>query len=184
MRALSTVESNMRTLNGMNNRIMAQLYEIEGHVDEAAGIIQGVQDNQANPPQPRERRNVGYDAFAGQGHRIRSPTPTPGEGNGRGTGLLVRPGGGVDLVDHALPDVPRGLPDRSHSPPGRARDGPPRAFLPIGMWVGIGARGLLPSPIRDLRSGVGNQGGRGRSAIAGASHRIRDSGPRPSSRKW
>ena len=198
MRRISTVESNMRTLNGMNNRIMAQLYEIEGHVDEAAGIIQGVQDNQANPPQPRERRNVGYDAFAGQGHRIRSPTPIPGEGNGRGTGLLVRPGGGVDLVDHALPDMPgrvdpsradshpinpdreradsrsrraRGLPDRSHSPPGRARDGPPRAFLPIGMWVGIGARGLLPSPIGDLRSGVGNQGVRGRSAIAGASLR-------------
>ena len=106
MRRISTVESNVRTLNGMNNRIMAQLYEIEGHVDEAACIIQGVQENQVNPPQPRERRNVGYDAFAGQGHRIRSPTPTPGEGNGRGTGLPVRPGGGVDLVDHALPDVP------------------------------------------------------------------------------
>ena len=60
MRRISTVEGNIRTLNGMNNRIMAQLFEIEGHVDEAAGIIQGVQDNQANPPQPRERRNVGY----------------------------------------------------------------------------------------------------------------------------
>ena len=156
MRRLTTTESNIRTLNGMNNRIMAQLTDIEGHVDEAADIIQGVQDNQMNPQQPRERRNrerrnVGYNAFAGQGHRIRSPTPTPGEGNGRGTGLPVRPGGGVDLVDHALPDMPgrvdpshagrhpinpdreradsrsrraRGLPDRSHSPPGRARDGP------------------------------------------------------------
>ena len=103
MRKISTVESNMRTLNGMNNRIMAQLFEIEGHVDEAAVIIQGARDDQANPPQPRERRNVGYDAFAGQGHRIRSPTPTPGEGNGQGTGLPMRPGGGVDLVDHALP---------------------------------------------------------------------------------
>ena len=147
MRRLTTTESNIRTLNGMNNRIMAQLTDIEGHVDEAADIIQGVQDNQMNPEEPRERRNVGYNAFAGQGHRIRSPTPTPGEGNGRGTGLPVRPGGGVDLADHVLPDVPgrvdpshagrhpirpdreradsrsrraRGLPDRSHSPPGRA----------------------------------------------------------------
>ena len=102
----SRAESNIRTLNGMNNRIMAQLTDIEGHVDEAADIIQGVQDNQMNPQQPSERRNVGYNAFAGQGHRIRSPTPTPGEGNGRGTGLPVRPGGGVDLADHVLPDVP------------------------------------------------------------------------------
>ena len=87
MRRISTVEGNVRTLNAMNNRVMAQLYEIEGHVDDAAEIIQGVQDNQINPPQPRERRNVGYNAFAGQGHRIRSPTPTPGEGDGRGTDL-------------------------------------------------------------------------------------------------
>ena len=151
MRRLTTTESSIRTLNGMNNRIIAQLTDIEGHVDEAADIIQGVQDNQMNPQQPRERRNVGYNAFAGQGHRIRSPTPTPGEGDGRGTGLPVRPGGGVDLADRVLPDVPgrvdpsragrhpihpdreradsrsrraRGLPDRSHSPPGRVRDGP------------------------------------------------------------
>ena len=45
-------------------------------------------------------------------------------------------------------------------------------FLPIGMWVGIGVRGLLPSPIGDLRPEVDNRGGRGRSAIAGASLRI------------
>ena len=45
-------------------------------------------------------------------------------------------------------------------------------FPPIGMRVGIGARGLLPSPIGDLRSGVDNRGGRGRPAIAGASLRI------------
>ena len=87
MRRIATVESNMRTLNGMNNRIMAQLSDIEGHVDEAADIIQGVQQNQQSPQRPRERRNIGYNAFAGQGHRIRSPTPTPGEGNSRGTGL-------------------------------------------------------------------------------------------------
>ena len=209
VRRISTVEGNVRNLNAMNNRVMAQLYEIEGHVDEAADIIQGVQDNQLNPQQPRERRNVGYNAFAGQGHRIRSPTPTPGEGD-RDTGLPVRPGGGVGLADHVLPNVPgrvdpsradrhpinpdreradsrsrraRGLPDKSHSPPGRVRvrvQGmvPARAkggtflFPPIGMWVGIGVRGLLPSPIGDLRSGVGNQGGRGQSAIAGASLRV------------
>ena len=85
--------------------------------------------------------NVGYNAFAGQGHRIRSPTP--GEGNARGTDLPARPGGGVGLADHALPTVPvradasradrhpihpdreradsrsrraLALPDRSHSP--------------------------------------------------------------------
>ena len=45
MRRITTVESNMRTLNGMNNRVMAQLSEIEGHVDEAADIIQDVQQN-------------------------------------------------------------------------------------------------------------------------------------------
>ena len=148
MRRLTTVESNIHTLNGMRNRVMAQLSEIEGYVDEAADIIQGVQQN---PRGLRERQNVGYNAFAGQGHRIRSPTPTPGEGNGRGTGLPVRPGEGVSLTDHALPnalvraDASRadrhpihpvreradsrsrralGLPDRSHSPPGRMRDGP------------------------------------------------------------
>ena len=42
MRRVTTVESNVHTLNGMNNRVMAQLAEIEGHVDEAADIIQGV----------------------------------------------------------------------------------------------------------------------------------------------
>ena len=72
----------------------------------------------------------------------------------------------------------RGLPDRSHSPPERVGVFPARAqggtflFPPIGMRVGIGARGLLPSPIGDLRSGVDNRGGRGRPAIAGASLRI------------
>ena len=99
VRRITTVKSNVRTLNGMNNRIMAQLSDIEGHVDEAADIIQGVQENQQNPQGPRERRNVGYNAFAGQGHRIRSPTPTPGEGDGRGTDLPVRPGRGVGLTD-------------------------------------------------------------------------------------
>ena len=172
MRRITTVESNIRTLNGMNNRVMAQLSDIEGHVDEAANIMQGVQQN---PRGLRERQNVGYNAFAGQGHRIRSPTPTPGEGHGRGTDLPVRPGGGVGLTDHALPTAPvrvdasradrhpihpdreradsrsrraLKLPDRSHSPPGRMRDGPP------------GARKVLPSPIGDLRSGIGNQGER------------------------
>ena len=75
MRRISTVESNVRTLNGMNNRIMAQLYEIEGHVDEAAGIIQGVQDNQANPPQPRERRNVGSGLGTGRKRSSRYQWP-------------------------------------------------------------------------------------------------------------
>ena len=151
MRRVSAIDGNVRNLSAANNRIMSQLFEMEGQFDEAAGIIQGVQQINEAPPQPRERRNVGYHAFAGQGHRIRSPTPTPGEGDGRHTGLPVRPGGGVVLPDHVLPNVPdrvdpsradrhpiypvrersdsrsrrvRGLPDRSHSPPERARGGP------------------------------------------------------------
>ena len=54
MRRVTTVESNIRTLNGMSDRVMAQLSEIEGHVDEAADIIQGVQQN---PRGLRERQN-------------------------------------------------------------------------------------------------------------------------------
>ena len=46
-------------------------------------------------------------------------------------------------------------------------------FLPIGMWVGIGAQGLLPSLIGDLRPEVDNQGWRGRSAVAEVSLRTR-----------
>ena len=201
MRRITTVESNMRTLNGMNNRIMAQLSEIEGHVDEAADIIQGVQQNQESPQGPRERRNLGYNAFAGQGHRIRSPTPTPGEGNGRGTDLPARPGGGVGLSGQALPTVPdrvdpsradrhpnhpdreradsrsrraRGLPGRSHSPPGRVRDGPrarARGDISVSPNRDVG-RNRSPRPAavpdRDLISGIGNRGGKGQSAIAGA----------------
>ena len=78
MRRITTVESNMRTLNGMNNRIMAQLSEIEGHVDEAADIIQGVQQDQQ------------WVQCLCWFFWIRSPTPTPGEGNGRGTGRSRR----------------------------------------------------------------------------------------------
>ena len=144
MRRVSAIDGNVRTLGAANNRIMSQLFEMEGQFDEAAGIIQGVQQINEAPQQPREGRNVGYNAFAGQGHRIRSPTPTPGESDGRGTG-------GVGLSGQVVPNVPdrvdpsradrhpiypvrersdsrsrrvRGLPDRSHSPPGRARDDP------------------------------------------------------------
>ena len=140
MRRVSAIDGNVRTLSAANNRIMSQLFEMEGQFDEAAGIIQGVQQINEAPQRPREGRNVGYNAFAG-----------PGEGNGRGTGLPVRPGGGVGLPGHVLPNVPdrvdpsradrhpinpvrersdsrsrraRGLPDRSPSPLGRARDGP------------------------------------------------------------
>ena len=69
MRRVSAIDGNVRTLSAANNRIMSQLFEMEGQFDEAAGIIQG------EAQQPREGRNVGYNAFAGQGHRIRSPTP-------------------------------------------------------------------------------------------------------------
>ena len=96
MRRVSAIDGNVRTLSAANNRIMSQLFEMEGQFDEAAGIIQGVQQINEAPQRPREGRNVGYNAFAGQGHRIRSPTPTPGESDGRGTGLPVRSAGGRD----------------------------------------------------------------------------------------
>ena len=194
MRRVSAIDGNVCNLSAMNNRIMSQLFEMEGQFDEAAGIIQGVQQINEAPQQPRERRNVGYNAFAGQGHRIRSPTPTPGEGNGRDTGLPVRPGGGVGLADHVLPNVPdrvdpsradrhpinpdreradsrsrraRGLPDRSHSPPGRARDGP-RAC----------ARGdISVSPNRDVgRNRSPDRGSEVRSRQSRGERPIRDSG--------
>ena len=200
MRRITTAESNIRTLNGMNNRIMAQLTDIEGHVDEAADIIQGVQENQQNPQGPRERRNVGYNAFAGQGHRIRSPTPTPGEGDGRGSHLPVRPGRGVGLTDHVLPNVPDrvdpsradrhpihpdreradsrsrrawGLPDRSHSPPGRVRDGfcaCARGDISISPNRDVGRnRSPRPAAVPDRGSEVRNRQSRG-------DRPIRDSG--------
>ena len=160
MRRFTTTESNIRTLNGMNNRIMAQLTDIEGHVDEAADIIQGVREDQQNPQQPRERRNVGYNAFAGQGHRIRSPTPTPGEGNGRGTGL-------------PRSRRARDLPDRSHSPPGRVRDGPhthARGDISISLNRDVGRnRSPRPAAVPDRGSEVRNRQSRG-------DRTIRDSG--------
>ena len=175
------------TLNGMNNRIMAQLSDIEGHVDEAADRIQGVQQNQQSPQGPRERRNIGYNAFAGQGHRIRSPTPTPGEGNGRG-GLPTRTGGGVGLTDHALPTVPDRVdpsradrhpihPDgeRADSRSGRARGGhTPCQGGTFQFPVETGARGLLPS-LQGIWSGIGNRGGKGRIS-PNPDRPVRDSG--------
>ena len=83
MRRVSAIDSSVRNLGAAHNRIMAQLFEMEGQFDEAAGMLQGVQQINEAPQQPRDRRNLGYNAFAGQGHRIRSPTPTPGEGDGQ-----------------------------------------------------------------------------------------------------
>ena len=82
----------------MNARVVGQLAELEGHVDDAADMIQVAQQN---PRGPQGRPNVGYDAFAGQGHRIRSPTPTPGDRKAQNPVPLARPGGGVSLTDHA-----------------------------------------------------------------------------------
>ena len=78
MRRLGVVENNIRALNEMNTRVMGQLADLEGHVDDAADMIQVVQQN---PRGPQGRPNVGYNAFAGQGHKIRSPTPTRGDRN-------------------------------------------------------------------------------------------------------
>ena len=58
MRRVTTVESNVHTLNGMNNRVMAQLADIEGHVDDAADMIQVAQ---VTTPLP--------DRDTGSGHR-------------------------------------------------------------------------------------------------------------------
>ena len=92
VRRVAIVEDNIRTLNEMNTRVMAQLADLEGHVDDAADMIQVAQQN---PRGPRERQNVGYNAFAGQGHRIRSPTPTPGDGHARDTDPSIRPSGAL-----------------------------------------------------------------------------------------
>ena len=67
MRRVSAIDGNVRNLSAMNNRIMSQLFGMEGQFDEAAGIIQGVQQINEAPQQPRERRNVGYNAFCGAG---------------------------------------------------------------------------------------------------------------------
>ena len=214
MRRVSAIDSNVRTLSAANNRIVSQLFEMEGQFDEAAGIIQGVQQINEAPQQPRVGRNVGYNAFAGQGHRIRSPTPTPGEGDGRDTGLPVRPGGGVDLNDHILPNVPdrvdpsradrhpiypvrersdsrsrraRGLPDRSHSPPGRARDAPrvrARGDISVSPNRDVGRnRSPRPGAVPDRRSDVRSRQPRGegpvrdsRSISPSLDRPIRDSG--------
>ena len=78
MRRTGTIESNIRVLNEMNTQVMGQLAELEGHVDDAADMTQVAQQN---PRGPQGRPNVGYNALAGQGHRIRSPTPNPGDRN-------------------------------------------------------------------------------------------------------
>ena len=39
MRRVSAIDGNVRTLGAANNRIMSQLFEMEGQFDEAAGII-------------------------------------------------------------------------------------------------------------------------------------------------
>ena len=104
MRRLGVVENNIRVLNEMNTRVMGQLADLEGHVDDAADMIQVAQQN---PRGPQGRPNVGYDAFAGQGHRIRSPTPTSGDRNAQNPVPSARPGGGVSLTDHVFEDSRR-----------------------------------------------------------------------------
>ena len=101
MRRVNTVEGNFRVLNEMNTRVFGQLAEIEGHVDDAADMIQVAQQN---PRGPQGRPNVGNNAFAGQGHRIRSPTPNPGNRNAQDPAPPARPGGGIGIADHVLGD--------------------------------------------------------------------------------
>ena len=118
----------------------------------------------------------------------------------------MRPGGGVDLVDHALPDVPnrvdpsradrhpidpdreradsrsrraRGLPDRSHSPPGRARDGPhtrARGDISISPNRDVG-RNRSPRP-----AAVPDRGPEARSRQSRGERPIRDSVQSPGDR--
>ena len=59
MRRVSAIDGNVRNLSAANNRIVSQLFEMEGQFDEAAGIIQGVQQINEAPQQPRQGRNVG-----------------------------------------------------------------------------------------------------------------------------
>ena len=82
----------MRVLSEMNTRVMGQIAELEGNVDDAADMIQYAQQN---PCGPRGRPNVGHDAFAGQGHRIRSLTPTPEDRSAQGVNPSIGQGGGI-----------------------------------------------------------------------------------------
>ena len=103
MRRLGATENSIRTLNKMNTRVMSQFADLEGSIEDAAGLVQLAHDH---PRGRGGRPNGGYHAFAGQGHRIRSATPTPGDGNARDSVPPNRPGGGVSLTDHVLPNAP------------------------------------------------------------------------------
>ena len=117
----------------------------------------------------------------------------------------MRPGGGVVSPDHVLPNVPdrvdpsradrhpispvrersdsrrvRGLPDRSHSPPGRARDGPharARGDISVSPDRDVG-RNRSPGP-----AAVPDRGSEARSRQPRVERTIRGSGsisPNPS----
>ena len=110
MRRLGATKNNIRTLNEMNTRVMSQFADLEGSIEDAAGLVQLAHDH---PRGHGGRPNGGYHAFVGQGHRI-TPTPTPGDGNAPDSVPPNRPGGGVSLTDHVLPNAP--------SPPRRTRE--------------------------------------------------------------
>ena len=91
MRRLGTVENNIRVLNEMNTRVMGQLADLEGHVDDAADMIQVVQQNPRGPQEKAKRR-------------IR---PNPGDRSAQNPAPSARPGRGVSLTDHVFEDSRR-----------------------------------------------------------------------------
>ena len=149
VRRLGVVEGNIRVLNDMNTQVMGRMAELEGHVDDAADMIQDVQ---RNPRGPRQRQNVGHDAFAPS---VSSGVRADSRANRRPISLVR------EWEDSRNRRCLRAH-DRSHSPPRRARDGPQgraRADVSvsqIGMKVETGVReqprALIGSPRRLSRA--------------------------------
>ena len=101
------------------------------------------------------------NAFAGQGHRIRSPTPNPGDRNAQDPVPPARPSGGIGIADHVLgdnrrsdagdlpqvnrdfrlPSVPGRAEADSHVPLGRERKELCRCR--IGLTLRRGVRGTI-----------------------------------------
>ena len=77
MRRVSAIDGNVRTLSAANNRIMSQLFEMEGQFDEAAGIIQGVQQINEAPQQPTKDEMLATTHLRGKdiGSGLRRPHP-------------------------------------------------------------------------------------------------------------
>ena len=140
MRRLGVVENNIRALNEMSTRVMGQLADLEGHVDDAADMIQVAQQRQAKHRVRRFRWT-----------RIRSPTPTPGDRNAQNPVPSARPGGGVSLTDHAFEDSRRA--NASDQP--QVNRGSSLPSVPSRVEAGSHASRRPVSPVREIAGAEG-----------------------------